>query len=116
MKKILAMIRLLRSGLQAARSSLRSRRDLALENLVLRQQLAVLSRKRKPRLSNADRLFWLALRRYWKDWRNHLVLVKPETVVRWHRAGFKRYWTRKSEFVAVVVRESTRRSAGSSAR
>ncbi len=90
------MIRLLRSGLQAARSSLRSRRDLALENLVLRQQLAVLSRKRKPRLSNADRLFWLALRRYWKDWRNHLVLVKPETVVRWHRAGFKRYWTRKS--------------------
>jgi len=95
-KKIPTMIRLLRSGLQAARSSLGSRRALALENLVLRQQLAVLSRKRKPRLSNADRLFWLALRRYWKDWRDHLVVVKPATVVRWHREGFKRYWTWKS--------------------
>jgi putative transposase len=72
----------------------RSRRDLVLENLALRQQLAVLKRGRpKPRFAAADRLFWVALQRIWLGWRQALVLVQPETVVGWHRAGFKAYWT-----------------------
>ena len=68
-----------------------------LENLVLRQQLAVLSRSsRRPRLRPADRLFWSWLSRYWKPWRSVLVLVQPDTVVRWHRSAWRRYWTWKS--------------------
>jgi hypothetical protein len=68
----------------------RSRRDLLLENLALRQQLAVLKRRRShPRLAVPDRLFWVILRRFWSRWRETLILVQPETVVRWHRAGFK---------------------------
>lgn len=91
------MIRLFRSAVGSVRSSIRSRRDLVLENLALRQQLAVLSYATpRPRLSNADRMFWIALRRFWDDWREHLVIVKPETVVGWHRRGFKKYWTWKS--------------------
>lgn len=70
-----------------------SRRDLLLENLALRQQLAVL-RKKHPRVrfSDSDRLFWTAMLRLWSKWKRALVLVQPETVVRWHRAGFKLYW------------------------
>ena len=68
-----------------------------LENLVLRQQLAVLSRSsRRPRLRPADRLFWSWLSRYWKPWRSVLVLAQPDTVVRWHRSAWRRYWTWKS--------------------
>jgi putative transposase len=72
----------------------RSRRDLVLENLALRQQLSVLRRLRpKPQFAAADRLFWVALQRVWHGWQKALILVQPETVVRWHRAGFKLYWT-----------------------
>src|ERR1035438_3771562 len=72
----------------------RSRRDLLLENLALRQQLAVLrARHPQPRFSASDRLFWVILRRLWLGWNQALILVQPETVVRWHRAGFKVYWT-----------------------
>ena len=71
-----------------------SRRDLLLENLALRQQLAVLKRRHShPRLAVTDRLFWVILRRFWSGWRQALILVQPETVVRWHRAGFRLYWT-----------------------
>jgi transposase InsO family protein len=70
----------------------RSRRDLLLENLALRQQLAVLKRKRpQPRLAAADKLFWVTLR-LWPGWKQVLILVQPETVVRWHRTGFRLYW------------------------
>jgi len=74
--------------------SVRSRRNLLLENLALRQQLAVLKLKH-PRTQFAvpDKLFWVILRRLWQGWKRALVLVQPETVVRWHRAGFKWYWT-----------------------
>jgi putative transposase len=73
--------------------SLRSRKTLLLENLALRQQLTVLGlRHPPPRFSASDRLFWTLLRRFWPKWKNALVLVKPETVVGWHRAGFKLYW------------------------
>ena len=71
-----------------------SRRDLLLENLALRQQLAVLKRRHShPRLAVTDRLFWVILRRFWSGWRQALILVQPETVVRLHRAGFRLYWT-----------------------
>jgi hypothetical protein len=70
-----------------------SRRDLLLENLALRQQLSLFQRrKRRPVLSSFDKLFWVAIQRVWPQWKNSLVLVTPETVVRWHRAGFRRYW------------------------
>ena len=78
-------------------SAFKARRELALENVALRQQLAVLRRSvKRPRLSNVDRGFWVLLRRIWTDWEGVLVIVKPETVVRWHRCGFRRYWAWKS--------------------
>jgi hypothetical protein len=78
-------------------STLRTRRDLALENLALRQQVAILRRQvRRPTLTLADRLFWVGLMRTWDGWKDSLILVQPETVIRWFREGFKRYWTRRS--------------------
>jgi hypothetical protein len=87
------MLRLLRLFLGLPLRCFYSRRDLLLENLALRQQLSVLQRrKRRPVLSRFDQLFWIAIQRVWSQWKNSLVLVTPETVVRWHRAGFRRYW------------------------
>jgi putative transposase len=68
-----------------------SRRNLLLENLALRQQLAVL-KVRQPRFAASDKLFWVMLCRLWSGWKQALILVQPETVVGWHRAGFKLYW------------------------
>jgi putative transposase len=69
-------------------------RELALENLALRQQLAVIKRQcPRPLLRRADRLFWVWLSAGWKNWRSALVIVKPETVVAWHRQGFRLFWT-----------------------
>ncbi len=68
-------------------------RSLLLENLALRQQLVVLKRRRpRPSLGPFDRLFWVLARRVWTGWKQSLVIVTPETVVRWHRAGFRLYW------------------------
>jgi putative transposase len=79
------------------RSAVRTRRELALENLALRQQLAVWkSRERRPRLTEMDRIFWVLLSRLWTGWRQSLQLVRPATVVGWHRQGFRRYWAWKS--------------------
>jgi hypothetical protein len=79
------------------RCAVRPRCDVALENLALRQQLAVLTRSsRRPRLTKEDRLFWTWLSRIWSPWRSALVLVQPDTVVRWHRTGWRRYWAWKS--------------------
>jgi hypothetical protein len=70
-----------------------SRQGLLLENLALRQQLAVLKRcTPRPTLGNCDRLFWVVGRRLWSGWKQSLILVVRETVVRWHRAGFRLYW------------------------
>src|SRR5580765_4548976 len=75
----------------------RTRSDTALEVLALRQQLAVLKRKRpRPKLKSLDRLFWTGLRQCWSRWTDVLVLVKPDTVIGWHRAGFRLYWRRRS--------------------
>jgi putative transposase len=85
-----------------------SRHELLLENLALRQQLAVLkSRNRRPRLSAPDRLFWVLARRSWAGWRKVLIVVTPDTVVRWHRAGFRLYWTWLSRNRGRVGRKRT---------
>ena len=85
------------SMLAVVRVFWQSRSDTALEVLALRQQVAVLKRQRpRPVLNSFDRLFWTLLRRFWSRWSNVLVIVKPETVVSWHRAGFRRYWRWRS--------------------
>ena len=79
------------------RSLLRNQAELAAENLVLRQQLAVLDlSSKRPRLRNRDRIFWTWIARLWANWRSVLVIVQPETVIRWHQQGFKLYWRWKS--------------------
>ena len=71
----------------------RSRNNLGLEILALRQQVGVLKRQNpRPRLSRWDRLFWVLLRRLWSRWTEVLMVVKPESAVKWHRAGFRLYW------------------------
>ncbi len=71
----------------------RNRQDQAIVELALRQQLAVYAQSRpRPRLSPLDRAFWVVLSQLWPRWKDHLVVVRPETVVRWHRQGFRRYW------------------------
>jgi predicted amidophosphoribosyltransferase len=71
----------------------RHRGSVVLENLVLRQQLTVLKRRDpRPSLSLLDKLFWVAVRRFWSQWKQALIVVSPETVVRWHRTGFRLYW------------------------
>ena len=75
----------------------RNRTELAAENLALRQQLAILQQKSKtPRLPKRDRIFWVWLSRIWEGWRSALLIVQPDTVVRWHREGFKLFWRWKS--------------------
>jgi putative transposase len=79
------------------RSTLRTHRELALENLALRQQVAVWKAGRpRPQLTKMDRVFWVVLSRLWKSWRHSVHIVRPETVVGWHRQGFRRYWAWKS--------------------
>ncbi|MCB9833834.1 MAG: DDE-type integrase/transposase/recombinase [Planctomycetes bacterium] len=73
------------------------RTRLALENVMLRQQLAVMKRTTKrPRIEDEDRSFWAFMKEVFKDWKDNLVIVKPETVVRWHREGFARFWAKRS--------------------
>ena len=91
------MVSFVLAFLAAARVFLRGRADTALEVLALRQQVAVLKRRRpRPPLSVLDRLFWTVLRETWARWKDVLVIVKPDTVVKWHRAGFRLYWRWKS--------------------
>jgi putative transposase len=72
-------------------------RSLVFENLALRQQLAVYHRTRpKPTVRWPDRLFWVGLRLAWPDWKSASVIVRPATVIAWHRRGFAWYWTRRS--------------------
>ena len=79
------------------RAVFRSRENLVLENLALRQQLAVFKHShRRPRVRNADRAFWGALKETWNKWADTLIIVAPDTVVRWHRRGFRYYWRWKS--------------------
>ena len=91
------MFHLLRVVLCTLRSGIQSRRDLILENLALRHQLAVARRATpKPKLRTADRFLWVLLRRCWSKWHRALVLVQPRTVLGWHRSGFRLFWRWKS--------------------
>jgi putative transposase len=84
---------LLISILRSVVALTRSREEQAIVELTLRQQLAVYAQNRpRPRLSPLDRTFWVALSRLWPRWKSHLVVVRPETLVRWHRDGFRKYW------------------------
>ena len=79
------------------RAAVRGRNHLILENLLLRQQLQVALRpRRRLSLQPRDRLFWVLVRRILPDWRRYLLFVRPETVIRWHRGGWRRYWTWRS--------------------
>src|SRR5258708_5156150 len=81
------------------RDCFRARAVLQAEILALRHQILVLqrsSRGRRLRLRGAGRVLWVWLSRLWNDWRSALLLVKPETVVAWHRKGSRLYWRRKS--------------------
>ncbi len=72
--------------------------QVVLENAALRQQLAILKRNsRRPRLRRRDRLFWILLMKFWKNWKSRLLIVQPATVVGWHRKRFKRYWWKLSQ-------------------
>jgi putative transposase len=76
----------------------RGHRAVALENLALRQQLAALTRTcKRPPLRPTDRLFWILLAKTWRDWRTALMVVQPETVLRWHRQWLRRRWTDRSK-------------------
>jgi hypothetical protein len=80
-----------------ARVLFRSRLQLVVENLALRQQLAIFKHKQpRPRLAPADRLFWACLRGCWRNWAQALILVQPDTVVQWHRWGFRCFWRWRS--------------------
>ena len=78
-------------------SLLKSQRQLVLENLALRQQVVMLRHSvKKPRPSMADKLFWILFSRHVDGWRKVLYSLHPDTVVRWHRQGFRLYWRWKS--------------------
>ena|SRR5437870_3672615 len=80
------MVRWLAILVWTLRSTIRTQRELALENLALRQQVAAWKvRQPRPQLTTTDRIFWVVLSRLWKNWRSSLQVVRPETVVRWHR-------------------------------
>ncbi|MCE9556600.1 MAG: helix-turn-helix domain-containing protein [Planctomycetes bacterium] len=79
------------------RAMLIPKMHLVVENLALRQQLAVYKQSVKhPKLHPRDRIFWVWLSRLWPKWCSALAIVRPETVIRWHRQGFKLYWMWKS--------------------
>src|SRR5262249_45645806 len=86
------------SLLAMLRGVMRSRAALHVEILALRHQLQVLQRSqsRRLRLAKTDRWLWAWLSRSWNGWRTALVIVKPETVIGWHRQGFRLFWTWKS--------------------
>lgn len=117
MHLVLHLLRLVRA-LAAARTR------LALENLALRQQLAVFQRSvERPKLNDGDRMFWTMACEYLENWKEHLVIVKPDTVIRWHRHGFRYFWRWKSrskpgrpkpgvEIIALIRRMSTENPSG----
>ena len=88
---------LLSALLTFLRAAFLPRATLALENAALRQQLTIYQRDQKhPRLRGNDRIFWVLLRRIWSGWEQTLIVVKPKTVIAWHRQGFKLVWRRRS--------------------
>jgi hypothetical protein len=80
------------------RALILDRQRLLLENAALRQQVIVLKRSvKRPQLRDGDRIFWILMRRALRDWKSCLLLVHPDTVVRWHRKAWRYYWRRQSQ-------------------
>jgi putative transposase len=92
------MLELLALAYALLRAALRERAGLVAEDVVLRHQLGVLTRptRQRPRLRARDKLLWVLIRWLWRDWREHLVLVRPATVIGWHRQGWRLVWRWKS--------------------
>lgn len=91
------MLSLIFAVLSSLTAGFHARQNLVLENLALRHQLLVLHRAVKsPALRNSDRLFWTALSAMWSRLTKVLVIVQPQTVVRWHQAGFRLFWRWRS--------------------
>src|SRR5256885_3054281 len=96
-KRACVAMSLLLALLGTLRAALKARTDLVLENLALRQQLALLRRRSKrPPVGLLDRVFWMWLSQWWARWREALHVVQPRTVIRWHRRGFPAFWNLKS--------------------
>src|SRR5215468_1434622 len=90
------MFNVLLSFVLSFRAYLRTQADNQLEILALRHQIVVLQRQNpKPKLKPVDRRFWVGLSQLWSRWRSALWIVKPATVIEWHRRGFRWYWTWK---------------------
>src|SRR6516165_7373949 len=88
---------MLRCLLWVIAAAIRPKALLVADNLCLRQQLVVLQRRTpRPRLEGPDRRFWILACRWFSGWRTSLLIVKPETVLRWHRQGWRTYWRRRS--------------------
>ena len=102
------MVRFVRLSFGMLGRLFRRRQSLLLENLALRQQLVMLKRRHpRPSLGLLDKLFWVIARRVWSGWKQALLVVTPETVVRWHRAGFRMYWRLISKVRRQVGRKQT---------
>jgi putative transposase len=118
------MMSVLLALLLTLRTWTRSRATLQFEILALQHQLQVLQRSqpRRLRLAKADRWLWTLLSRLWTGWRTALVIVKPETVIAWHRRGFRLWWTWKSRrrmgrpTVAADIRTLIRKMAAANPR
>ena len=103
------MIFILKLIFTLIRVFLKNREALIIEVMAKNQQLAVYERTiKRVRLKNNDRKFWVSLTRIWPEWRRSLLIVKPETVIKWHRRGFKHYWkwiSRNKDGRPVINRE-----------
>ena len=85
-------------GVRVIRAMCRRRADLVLENVALRQQVTALKKERpRPPLEDTERAFWVALRGSWPAWASRLLIVHADTVARWHRDRFRRYWANISQ-------------------
>src|SRR5450432_1973265 len=94
------MLTILEATLGALFAALRPRASLVAENLLVRQQLAILRRANpRPRLRPIDRAFWVVVSRVWSRWADSLAIVRPATVIAWHRRGFALFWAWKSRRV-----------------
>jgi hypothetical protein len=91
------MLELMIVVVRALTLALRGHRELVLENVALQQQLAAFHRTTRCHLRARDRLFWMVLARSWQNWHKALMVVQPDTVVRWHRDWLRRRWTRRAQ-------------------
>ena len=96
--------------IKISKTVFKSKNDLIIENLALRQQLSTYKAKKiKPTIKERDRSFWIALKKSWSKWTNTLIIVKPETIIDWQRRRFKKHWTKISSKNKKYGRRITKR-------